>query len=642
MAMPGIAPDGGGSRTMCGLIGWMLPTRRSPGTELLRELTDRLAHRGPDAAGSLHRPVLGGDWTLALGHRRLSILDLSDAGTQPFESDDIALAYNGEIYNFIELRGDLEALGHRFETATDTEVLLRAWRQWGAAALPRLRGMFAFALWDARARELVLARDPFGKKPLYLMPSAGGLIFGSEIGPLTRFPGFDRTLDLASVDEYFQARYVPGPHTFFRAIQKLPPGHLGRWRDGKLQLERYFTPPVAHVAPGRETFAHNVERLAAGLDEAVRIRMRSDAPFGAFLSGGLDSSTIVALMAAHSSRPVRTFAVGFAETDASELPYADRVAERFGCDHHALIVRPSDVIDRLPEAIAARGAPVSEPSDVAILALSHQARASVKMVLTGEGSDELLGGYPKHRVDRHVGRYQALVPAALHRALIAPLAGWLPYRARKLKLALDALGEQDPARYQLAWFGLGEADLTRASLGHNPAPPRNPWPFEGAAAQSRLRRMLFFDQTSWLPDNLLERGDRMMMAGSIEGRMPFMDVALAELVATFPDRHLTGAPGAKAVLRAAAARWLDRVTLERPKVGFRVPVEAWFRADLASYLEDLLLGEDAQVSRLLERQTIVRILALHRDGRRNLEKMIWTLLNFELFLRAFRPDFDAR
>ncbi len=622
---------------MCGLFGWALPEAKARERGLLVALTDRLAHRGPDGSGFWLGHTSDQGFQLGFGHRRLSIIDLA-GGTQPMWSADGAtgVVLNGEIYNYVELREELRQRGHSFVTQSDTEVLLEAWRAWGMAALPRLRGMFAFALWDANTQQLVLARDAFGKKPLFLADGPFGLVFASEIEPLLAFPGVSRALEPEALRQYLLNRYIPAPLTFFRAIRKLSPGCALIWKQGRHAIERYFVPPLADVEPDCTRFEDAVGAFGQVFDDAVRIRMRSDAPYGAFLSGGIDSSAVVAQMAKHSAAPVRTFSVGFRERSWSELGHARVIATCFGTDHRELVVEPDAFLAHWPEAILRRGAPVSEASDIPILMLSHLARQSVKMVLTGEGADEILGGYPKHQAESWVTPYHHLMPRLMHR--------WITERGAaasgrsRLRILAAALGERDFTTRMRAWFGgINQADRI-ALLGDAAriAPPDS-FPFS-IPTRSALRRILFFDQTSWLPDNLLERGDRMMMAASIEGRMPFMDTELARLAARMPDRFLAGGRGGKRVLRAAMRKVLPAEILTRRKIGFRVPLASWFRTRCRDELRDMLASDHSSVARLCEPAVLRRLLDEHLEERRNNERVLWTLANLELFLRSFRPD----
>lgn len=623
---------------MCGIFGFHARARLSLDAEL-DAATDLLAHRGPDGRGTFAARSPDGEWQVGLGHRRLSILDI-EGSPQPMHAHDgrYTIVYNGEIYNYIELRAELAERGHRFATQGDTEVLIEAWRAWGEDCLSRFNGMFAFLLWDNRTGRLIAARDPFGKKPLFVARAEGAHVFASEIEPLRKFPGVDDRLDQDSLREYLSYRYVPGPATFFRGIAKVPPGTFMALDGDTVSQTRYFTTPFSRTTPDIDDFDEALRLFSDKLDEAVQLRLRSDAPFGAYLSGGLDSSMIVALMSRHMDKPVSTFSVGFDVPGSSELPYAKQVADAFGTDHHELAVGMNEFTSVWEEAVLRRGAPVAEPSDLPVLLLSKMASRSVKMVLTGEGADELLGGYPKHRAEPWVALYQRLVPGVLHDAVIAPGARALPYALRRVKTVAGVAGIRGHQARMAAWFGGGDAELAEALYAGTPASRElDPLPFAADGAASALKRMLHFDQTSWLPDNLLERGDRMMMAGSIEGRMPFMDVGLAELVARFPDAFLTGAPKGKRVLRTLAARMLPEAIVKRRKVGFRVPVEQWFRTGMADQMRDLLQSGDATVRQVCNAGEIDRLMSEHLGGRHNHEKLLWALANLEQFFRIFRP-----
>jgi asparagine synthase (glutamine-hydrolysing) len=624
---------------MCGIFGWIVPTSHALDRHELVALTDLIKHRGPDGDGYALESVEKGSWQLALSQRRLAIIDLSPGGAQPMtDGAGRLITFNGEIYNYIELREELRRHQVTFHTSSDTEVLLKALSVWGTGALPKLRGMFAFAYWNEEGRELILARDPFGKKPLYVAETpGGGVVFGSELPAVAAFPGIDRGFDWDSLPEYLVHRYVPGPNTFFRSIKKLAPGHVAVWRNGKLDVRRYFTPPFAEARTERISMPEAVDRFSETLKESVRLRLRSDAPFGAFLSGGIDSATIVALMSEELDHPVATFSAGFSESEHSELGYARIVAKRFSTDHHEIVVPPTAVFEHLEQAVWHRGAPVSEPSDIPILLLSRSAAQKVKMVLTGEGSDERLGGYPKHKFEPWVATYQRLMPSVVHDYVAKPLAARLPYEASRAAIALRALTERDAPSRMSTWFG-AMTPQEAASLVAQARPQRALDPFPFSSVGSPLKRTLFFDQTSWLPDNLLERGDRMMMAAGIEGRMPFMDTKLAQVVATFPDQIMLGAKGGKAVLRHAVRSRLPAEILGRKKVGFRVPVHLWFQTTLRDYLHDHLLGPKSNLPAICDRRRLEQVFQEHTKGQRNHEKMLWTLLNLDIFTRVLKPS----
>jgi len=626
---------------MCGIFGWAARARNCPGEARLVALTNLLSHRGPDGHGAKLFRTSDELFSIGLGHRRLSVVDLSDASSQPMWSADgtCCLTYNGEIYNYLELRVELEASGRRFKTTGDTEVLIAALQAWGPQAIPRLRGMFAFAFYDTSDDSLLLARDAFGKKPLFLGHREGDLFFSSEIEPILQSPGFASTFNPSALDGYLLDRYVPGPETFFRQIDKLSPGCWGIWRAGEWSVHRYFTPPLAHTVPDFDDYGKAIAAFAEGLEEAVRIRMRSDAPFGAFLSGGLDSSAIVAIMARHTAQPVRTFSVGFNEEQYSELKFARLAAERFETQHEETIVTPEQFFELWPEAVKMRGAPVTEASDIPILILARSAAKSVKVVLTGEGADEILAGYPKYLAEYYTGPYQKFMPQSVRDRLVAPLVDRLPYGMRRIKVLAKSLGQRNIVDRVRIWFGGLSVQERNALLNRETSQVfSDPFPFS-IGDVSMLRKAQFFDQTSYLPDNALERGDRMMMAGSIEGRMPFMDVELAALAARMPDRFLIRRGVGKAILRDAMKTLLPSVLCNRKKNGFRVPIDHWFRNGQKEVVHDLLSSARSRTRQVLNAALIDRFVVEHMEGRANQERILWSLCNLEQFLRVF--DIDA-
>ena len=623
---------------MCGIFGWLLPSDRQPGRDVLKSLTNRLAHRGPDGFGCWTGNTENNSYQIAFGHRRLSIIDI-EGGAQPMASDDgkIVLVFNGEVYNYVELRDELKGAGHVFRTASDTEVVIQAYRAWGLDALPRLRGMFAFSLWDCRSQRLLLARDAFGKKPLFYSQHGGGIIFSSEIEPLMRFPKIDDSLDPGAIGHYLLNRFVPGPSTFFRGVKKLPGGCFALWDGKALRTERYFTPPIASTRPDVRKLADAVRLFKDVFDDSVRLRMRSDAPFGAYLSGGIDSSSVVSTMVKYSSTPVRTFAVGFDEEKYSELGFARLVARQMGTNHNEVVVDSENFREGWSEAIVRRGAPVSETSDIPIFILSKFASRTVKMVLTGEGGDELLGGYPKHRAERAIGLYQSMMPQSFHDLVVAPVVRSLPFSMRRAKIFFAAAGERDFTNRMRYWFGgmsIRDRDLMLGQSLSSEPPDQFPFSMD---AGSNGRKTMFFDQTSWLPDDLLERGDRMMMAGSVEGRMPFMDTELAGLVARLPDKFLLRGKGGKLILRLAMKGILSDTILHRKKIGFQPPISGWLRGPYQAFVRDKLTGTSALTAQFFDRKVVAQLVDGHMAARQDHYKILWSLMNLELFLRLFKP-----
>jgi asparagine synthase (glutamine-hydrolysing) len=621
---------------MCGIAGWVARPQRALTVETLEAMLQAIAHRGPDDQGTCCFGCAGSAHQVFLGHRRLAIIDPAGA-QQPMRdaAAGLALTFNGEIYNFRELRAELGQLGYRFARDSDTEVLLRAYQHWRSEVVHHLRGMFAFAVWDAPNERLFLARDRFGEKPLYLYEDGSGLYFASEIKALLELPKPRPEVNLAGVWDYLAYRYVPGPRTLFREIRKLPPGTCATWKDGKLTERRYWVAPDRDPRPPTEPKDDAVKGFLAHLDQSVKLQMVSDVPFGAYLSGGIDSSTIVGLMTRHNAS-VKTFSVGFTEGAYSELEYAGVVARHFGTDHHELVVDSKDLIEHLPKLVRYRDAPVTEPSDIPIYMLSREAAKSVKMVLTGEGSDEVLGGYPKHVFERFAEGYQQLVPGYIRHKLIEPLALSLPYGFRRAKTAVTNLNIEDWRERYARWFGAlncrEREQLTVLRVRDGASEPLPPF---DAASKSTLRRILYADQTSWLPDNLLERGDRMTMAASIESRVPFLDHELAGYVSMLPDHYRVKGLKTKWVLRQAAKSLIPEKILNRRKVGFRVPVNRWFQGPMKDYLLEHLRGAQSKTRGYYDTQVLDRMVDEHIEGRQNHEKLLWALLNLEIWHRQY-------
>jgi asparagine synthase (glutamine-hydrolysing) len=621
---------------MCGVAGWI---GTLTDTAVLVSMTDALAHRGPDGEGVAILP-LEGPTVAALGHRRLSIIDLA-GGHQPMRSHDgrFTVVFNGEIYNYRELRIELASAGAQFVTNSDTEVIVESWRRWGEGCLQRFRGMFAFVLHDSMDRSVVMARDPFGKKPLFIwqQPGQSGdrLVFASEIPALLRHPDVAATLDPDSVYEYLVTRYVPGPHTFFESIRKLMPGSVLTWRDGEASEHRYWQAPEERAA-GHAGPVDPVESFCEVFDESVRLRLRADVPIGAFLSGGLDSTAVVATLAHLGVRDIRTFSVGFAGDQASELPAAERTATALGTIHHPLILDSDDLTKHLPMLSRRRGAPMAEAADLPIYLMSVEAAKDVKVILSGEGSDELFGGYPKHVVEAHFGRLAnagAVRPAA--RTVLA-MSSRMPGRWRRLTIAARAMSERSFDERMDRWFG-AITPKERDVVWNGPVPThqRSEVPYHCAPGASSLRRVLHYDQTSWLPDNLLERLDMMTMAASLEARAPFMDVRLADFAASLPDTWRISGRTTKRVVREALGTRLPQEVINRPKIGFRMPVAEWFRGPLEEPFRDLVLGRDAVTAPLLDRMAIARLFEEHSSGARDHDKTLWSLFALETFLREF-------
>ncbi|HEV2425921.1 MAG TPA: asparagine synthase (glutamine-hydrolyzing) [Terriglobia bacterium] len=622
---------------MCGIAGiFNFGTEGPADRDAVGRATAAMVHRGPDDEGFYFEGAVG------LGNRRLSIIDLA-GGHQPISNEDgtVWITFNGEIYNYRSLRQDLQSRGHQFRTASDTEAIVHLYEDRGPDCLEGLRGMFAFGLWDSRARRLMLARDRLGVKPLFYRVSAGSIRFASELRALLAMHD-DRAgspeVDRQAIYDFFGFRYVPAPGTFYKGVLKLLPGHyLLADSSGVKTFCWWDVPGEAEEASSAEELEREVIEC---LRESVKLRLIADVPVGIFLSGGTDSSAVLALAAGLGAGPLRTFSVGFDEPGYSELPAARRTAQVFQSEHHELVVRPKDLGDELEHLIAFRQEPVAEPTDVALYQMSRLAAQRVKVVLAGEGGDELFAGYPKYAADRLAGLVSAL-PAEL----TGRLAGSLPYSGRRLRLAIQTLAIADEAERSATWFASFSSEERQALFapdflaGVDAAHPARVLAGylerarDRSSHDSAVKRLLYADLKVWLPDNLLLRGDQMTMAASIEERVPFLDHKLVELAARIPGRLLTRGFRTKALLKRALRPYLGPETLRRRKVGFVVPVGEWFRKSLKPMVADLLLAPEALSRGYFNRQTMETLVREHLDGVRDRQKQLWALLNFELWQR---------
>ena len=615
---------------MCGICGvFNYGTHQPADRGRLQRAADAMAHRGPDDEGFYL------DGAVGLGNRRLSIIDLS-GGHQPLSNEDGTLwvTFNGEIYNHQELREDLEAQGHRFRTASDTEVIVHLYEKYGLRFVEHMRGMFGFALWDRRERRLVLARDRLGVKPVYYLSEPGRLAFASELRSLRELATDPLKVDPQAIYDFFGFRYVPAPNTFYRNVSKLLPGHFLVVEESGVRQECYWELPEEDPNPcSAQEYA---EQVLECLRESIRLRLVADVPLGVFLSGGVDSTAVVAIMAELGVHPLRTFSVGFEEAAYSELPYARRVAKRFSTQHTEVLVRPHDLADDLERLVAFRDEPIAEPTDVALYHMARKAAETVKVVLAGEGSDELFAGYPKYAADRLAG-----LVSAFPREITQTIVRWLPYRQRRAKLALETLAISDQAERSATWFAsfsrqereaLFSPDfLAQVDVAH-PARVFAQY-LEQVRDRPPLKRMLYADLKVWLPDNLLLRGDQMTMAASIEERVPFLDHKLVELAARIPVKLLTQGFRTKVLLRQALRPYLSTETLRRRKVGFTVPVGPWFRKSLNSFVADLLLSPEVRSRGYFNTANMESVVREHFDGIRDRQKQLWALINFELWAR---------
>jgi asparagine synthase (glutamine-hydrolysing) len=628
---------------MCGICGTV--GIEQPG--LIEAMADAIAHRGPDDFGTF----VDGD--VSLGHRRLSIIDIA-GGHQPMSTPDGALTivFNGEIYNFAELRASLEARGARFETSSDTEVLLRLVERDGPDAVRRLNGMFAFAIFDRRSRELVLGRDRLGIKPLYYAALPGRFLFASEVKSLLRYEDLPRDLNPHAVQDYLGLRYVPGDVTMLRAVRRLPPAHLLRYRGGALSVERYWSPPLEPESP-RRSEGEYLEELAELLERSVRRRLISDVPFGAYLSGGLDSSLIVALMSRLADEPVRSFSVGF-DYEHDELSQARETAERLGCEHREVQCRAQDVT-LLPEVVYHGDDPLGDAIAIPMYQLAREAKKHVTVILTGEGGDEIFAGYLFHKVMWAAHLYGRALPRGVRERVVQPLLGALPARLlnvafrypaylgdRGKRKALDYLDVLNSGDLELGYRHLislfdrrDTASLYTPDFAERLTEP-HPWAGPVETGGSAFDRMLRLQLHHWLPDNMLMRQDKMSMASAIEGRVPFLDHELVEFAFRLPRQlRLRGLVG-KYLPRRVADRLLPRSTSRRRKMPFYVPIENYFQQAAFVEMMDDLLSDDSVRRRGLFRPEAVA--ALRRSMHQSeflLVKQAFSLMVLELWFRTF-------
>ena len=633
---------------MCGIAGLLDLRARPVNSSLVRGLCNVLAHRGPDDEGYyIEGPV-------ALGQRRLAILDLA-GGRQPMSNEDgtIWVTFNGEIYNFRELRARLEGLGHRFATCSDTEAIVHAYEQYGPACVKELRGMFAFALWDQPRQTLFLARDRAGKKPLFYAEVDGQWAFASELHALLQHPGLAREVDWAALDDYLTYGYVPAPKTIFRGVRKVPPAHWLTVRlrpdgsgDSDVHVERYWQ--LAYEPKLRLSEEDAADGLLEVLREAVRLRMIADVPLGALLSGGIDSSIVVALMSQLSDRPVKTFSIGFDDQEFNELPHARRVAERCGTEHHELIVRPN-ALEVLPTLVRHYGEPYADSSAIPSYYVAKLTREHVKVALNGDGGDECFAGYERYAGGLAADRY-GRIPAAVRRLAIEPLSRLIPAggsrrsRLRQARRFLEVAGKPAPERY-LRWIGYvrtGEkADLYSADFQEQLAGHRaeswllEMWEQLTAAGLGPLDRMLALDVQSYLPYDLLVKMDIATMANSLEARSPFLDHEVMEFCARLPASYKLRGMRLKHLLKKAGAGLLPPETLARRKMGFGVPVGNWMRRELRSWTEDLLLSPRALKRGYFEPNALRHLVDAHLEGREDRSFQLWALVWLELWHLEF-------
>ena len=625
---------------MCGIVGVVHNSQKPIERQTLELMNRQIFHRGPDEDGFYLEENVG------LAMRRLAIIDLA-GGQQPIfnQNRTKAIVFNGEIYNFQELRQNLQELGHRFETNCDTEVIVHLYDRYGADCLQYLRGMFAFAIWDETDKSLFIARDRIGKKPLlYAHKPNGDLIFGSEFQALLAHPAVGKTVDYAAINDYLSLAYIPAPQTAFAEIRKLAPGHWLRWRAGEIKIERYWQPDFSNKIKISEPEAE-AETLRL-IREAVRLRMISEVPLGAFLSGGVDSSIVTALMAQESSQPVKTFSIGFEERDYSELKYAKAVADHIGAEHHEFVVKP-DALDVLPKLVEHYGEPYADESAIPTYYVARETRRHVTVALNGDGGDESFAGYERYAAMRFAEKYHRM-PRFARESIVEKLVDYVPTselkrsRARDLKRFLRAASQPRAERY-FHWMSqldretkseLLTEDFKRETAARDPGALLADW-FQKANGAGIVDAAMLVDQHTYLPDDLLVKVDIASMANSLEARSPLLDHKVMEFAASLPENLKLRGATTKYLLKKIAAKLVPPAVIYRKKMGFGVPIAAWFRHELKDFAQATLLSEKALKRGIVKPAAVTELVRSHVAGERDHAFKIWNLLMLELWFERF-------
>ncbi len=626
---------------MCGIAGfidlWETGNSRSRESraQILSKMCEVIRHRGPDDDGSLLEDGV------ALGMRRLSIIDLT-GGHQPIagEHRHATIVFNGEIYNYRELTPDLEARGHRFTTHSDTETIVHAYEEYGPSCVNELRGMFAFAIWDQRDRKLFVARDRAGKKPLYYSVTRGGtFVFGSELKSLLEHPDVEREINLEALNAYFSLGYVPDPLSIFRSVKKLPPGHYLTFANGEVSTRSYWDFDYTAQSSSRRE-ENYLDELRSLIDDAVKVRLVSDVPLGAFLSGGIDSSTVVGMMAQHMDQPVKTFSIGFHEDSYNELKYARLTAEKFGTDHHEFFVTPEicDVVDELAWHF---DEPFADSSAIPTYMVSKLAREHVTVVLSGDGGDELFAGYTRYLVEQG-RRVFSMLPGPIRAGLMEPLSRRLPHGAwgRNFihNVALDPI---DRYLDSVSIFTrLNKEELLTEDFKRRQRPGDSTSDtFRELAARVKtgedLDRLLYIDSKTYLPGDILTKVDRMSMAASLEARTPLLDHKLIDFVTRIPASLKLSGLETKHLFKRAVQDLVPAEILNRPKQGFGVPIQKWINQQLRQRIRDTLSDARTRQRGYVEPNYVDVLLDEHERGRRDHSMALWSLLMLELWHREF-------
>jgi asparagine synthase (glutamine-hydrolysing) len=606
---------------MCGINGLFYFDPSHPvEADLVSRMREVARHRGPDDYGTYVQGHVG------LGFNRLSIIDLS-GGHQPMSNEDgtIWIVFNGEIYNFQSLHEDLLRRGHRFQTRSDTETIVHAWEEYGEACVEKLRGMFAFAIWDGRRRLLFAARDRLGIKPLYYYADSNRFAFASEMKSLLELPDIPREIDAAAVGEYLRRRYVIAPNTLLRGVRKLEPGHTITVSEAGVNVRRYWEVPLQE--PLRISEAEAMERTGEILEDALRIHLVSDVPLGAFLSGGIDSSCVVGLMTKLGVADIKTFSIGY-DSPESELDYARVVANHFHTDHHELRLTPVGFREILPKIVWYMDEPVGNTASIPLYFLSEFARKKVTVALSGEGSDEIFGGYPIYRRMLGFEAFNRLPLSGAAGRVLAAVAG-----DTKVKKYAEMLGRPLEWRYGGVGGLFSRAQASRLHLANDFSMDSVAAAYRNCAHLDALARMSYVDLKTWLPDDLLTKADRMTMAHSLELRVPFLDHHLVEFAARLPRHLKIRGNTTKYLLKRWAERLLPREIVHRTKKGFPVPTRSWFRGDLQGFAREVLLARNAIAREFFSASEIERLLEAHQ--REDRSDQIYSLLVFSYWHTGF-------
>ncbi len=625
---------------MCGIVGIANSQSGAVNREILGRMNLEIEHRGPDEDGFYVKENIG------LAMRRLSIIDLA-GGQQPIFNHDKTkvIVFNGEIYNFQELRKDLEDDGDKFYTNSDTEVILHLYEKYGVDCVQHLRGMFAIAIWDDVEKTLFIARDRVGKKPLlYSHQSNGDLIFGSEFQALLKHPDISRDVDYNAIDSYLTYLCVPAPQTAFNQIRKLEPGHWLRWKNGEIETKRYWLPDFSKKIKISQAEAE--EETLRILREAVKLRLISEVPLGAFLSGGVDSSVVVALMAQESEKPVKTFSIGFEEQDFSELKYAKQVARHVGAEYNEFIVKPN-ALEVLPKLVKHYGEPYADSSAIPTYYVSKETRNFVTVALNGDGGDESFAGYERHAAMRIAEIYHK-IPAFARKLIIESPINLLPTseikksRVRDVQRFLKAASLPKTERYfrwMSTFYGKAKDDLYTEAFGetvsgNNSIKFLEEW-FSQANGSGVLDATLLTDQMTYLPNDLLVKVDIASMANSLEARSPFLDHKVIEFAASLPENIKMKRFETKSLLKRVAAKLVPREVIYRRKMGFGVPIGKWFRGDMKKFVKEILLSDTFSKRNIAKPGVVEKYVTEHLASERDHTFQIWTLLMLELWFQEF-------